>query len=88
MPGVYDEALYNPKGGTSWDTLVRIAAYDPSDRPILRPPAGASRVIMFASEDSSYIELDRLVLDAGRTRNMTRLKYHGARATVGRIISG
>ncbi len=67
LPGVYAETLDNIPGGQDWNSAVQIVAYDSSDRPVLRPPAGALRVLTFASAASSYIEVDGFILDAVNT---------------------
>ncbi len=64
MPGVYAESFLNIPGGTNWQESVRVAAYDPDDRPILRPSRGAARVFTFAAAASSFIEIDGFVMDA------------------------
>ncbi len=64
MPGVYAESFLNIPGGTNWQESVRLAAYDPDDRPILRPARGATRVFTFAAASSSFIEIDGFVMDA------------------------
>ncbi len=63
LPGVYQEDFFNPPGGTALHP-VRLAAYDPDRRPILKPAPGADRVFTFASSKSSYIEVEGFVMDA------------------------
>ena len=63
LPGVYREHVLNMPGGTS-DSFVRLAAFDPTDRPVIRPNPGDSRAMSFASAASSYIEVDGFVMDA------------------------
>ena len=81
MPGVYREGFDNPPGGTA-DQPVRIAAYDPDVRPILRPGPGARRVFTFASAASSYIEIDGFIMDAAN------VQYNVVKITGGAAAGG
>jgi MYXO-CTERM domain-containing protein len=62
--GTYAEELNNDiPAGTSWASPVTVAAY-PGDKPVIQPASGASRVLTFASQSSSYVIVDGFVLDA------------------------
>ncbi len=63
-PGTYAEN--NADGipsGTSWSAPVTVKAYDPANRPILRPSSGADKVLLFDGPQQ-YIIIDGFVLDA------------------------
>ncbi len=74
LPGVYREEFYNPPGGTALHP-VRLVAYDPDRKPILKPAPGADRVFSFASSKSSYIEVEGFVMDA------VNVKYDAVKVT-------
>jgi parallel beta-helix repeat protein len=62
-PGVYSESLFGTiPAGTSWIQPVTIRALDAADRPVIRPPAGSSRVLHFQG-GQHYIIVDGFVLD-------------------------
>lgn len=72
MPGLYAESLYGIiPGGTDWNNPVTVKAYDPSNRPIMKPNAnvGAYRVIEFGgnwpipASQQHYIIIDGFILD-------------------------
>jgi parallel beta-helix repeat protein len=63
-PGTYGESnIDSIPAGTSWSAPVTVKAYDPSNRPILRPPSGADKVLLFESPQQ-YIIIDGFVADA------------------------
>ncbi len=62
--GTYAESLMNViPGGTSWTAPVRVVAY-PGEVVILRPNAGAYRVLHFQGARTAFISVEGLVLDA------------------------
>jgi hypothetical protein len=80
-PGTYAESLmYNIPSGTDWNKPVTIKAYDPANRPIIKPNPGADRVLHFQTyrgQVQRYIVVDGFVLDAANTT------YDTVKITVG-----
>src|SRR5206468_10707449 len=63
-PGTYAENNADAiPSGTSWSAPVTVKAYDPANRPILRPSSGADKVLLFDGPQQ-YIIIDGFVLDA------------------------
>jgi parallel beta-helix repeat protein len=58
--------MYNIPGGMDWSKPVTIKAYDPANRPVVRPVTGADRVVHFqnyAGQVVHHIIIDGFVLD-------------------------
>jgi hypothetical protein len=62
-PGTYAESLRNIPAGSSWTSAITIKAAT-NQRPVLRPPNGADRVLSFSGAGQQFIILDGFVLDA------------------------
>lgn len=90
MPGTYAEGLNNRfASGTSWSNPNTIRAFDPNNRPILKPNSGTDRVLNFATSSSlgtgrQYIIIDGFVLDGTNINSdVVKIQYSGADATKG-----
>lgn len=78
QPGVYAESLHSViPSGTSWSLPVTVTAADPANRPVIRPGAGAARVLDFGDfSTDQYIVVDGFVLD-GVSVTFDTVKLHG-----------
>jgi parallel beta-helix repeat protein len=74
--GTYTQELfyYNFRSGTSWSAPVTLRAY-PGETVILKPGAGADRIITFRNE-SQYIIVDGFIMDAVNiTGDAVKMQY-------------
>ena len=76
FPGTYAESLdANIPSGTDWTAPVTLRAYDPANRPVIRPPVSSSteyRVLFFTKNKFTglpqhHIVVDGFVLDGSNT---------------------
>ena len=75
-PGIYRESLYGKiPAGTSWNLPVTLKAYDPANRPILKPPAGGSEILKFGWYKNEYTIIDGFPIWCGAPR----LSNHGGK---------
>lgn len=77
-PGLYEEPLHSViPSGLSWDLPVTVQAFDPLNRPVIRPGTGAARVLDFGDiSTDQYIVVDGFVLD-GVSVTFDTVKLHG-----------
>jgi hypothetical protein len=75
--GTYPESLMNViPAGTSWERPVRVAAFPGDGRVILKPEAGAYRVLHFEGARTAYISIEDLVLDGSHvTYDAVKITY-------------
>ncbi len=75
--GTYPESLMNAiPGGTSWERPVRVAAFPGDGRVILKPEAGAYRVLHFEGARTAYISVEDVVLDGSHvTYDAVKITY-------------
>jgi parallel beta-helix repeat protein len=79
--GTYAESLMNViPGGTSWTAPVRVVAYS-GETVVLRPNAGATRVLHFQGPRTAFISVEGFVLDGAN------VGYDAVKITYGSVPS-
>jgi hypothetical protein len=79
--GTYAEALSTVPSGIDWNSPVTIKAYDPNNKPVIAPPSGKDRVVMFSTVNGigqHHIIVDGFVLDGTNVGyDVIKITYSG-----------